>query len=329
MKLRIEKYENHLKEKWDEFVLNDSVNGTFLQSRRFLSYHGNRFLDASILFYKGNDTIAAVVPACTLVEGTKKIFSSHSGSTFGGIIISRQFNNIEHVSAVLDAFEIYLQDVGYDEVILKCTESIFTTGNVEHLHYFLFQRGYTPYYEFNSFIDLMSYDADISANFTAGRRRDYRYSLNQNLTFTKVDSEEGIAAFYHILCKNLQKHNKIPVHSLEELLDFLHIRLCDIVEFYGVFFEGKLVAGSMLFNFQNRIFHTQYLAYSQEYPKLFLMNFLVANLIREAKRRKFQYFSFGISSEEKGKIFNKHLAQFKEGFGAQCGLNITYVKEYK
>ena len=36
--------------RWDDFVLNHSANGTFLQSRRFLSYHPQgRFTDASVM----------------------------------------------------------------------------------------------------------------------------------------------------------------------------------------------------------------------------------------------------------------------------------------
>lgn len=329
MELRIRKYENNLKEKWDKFVFNESVNGTFLQSRQFLEYHGDRFSDASLIIYKGNNMIVAVVPACTLYEGFKKIYSSHSGSTFGGILISRQFNNIEHVDAIMNVFEDYLENEGYDRAVIKCTERIFTKGNTDLLSYFLFQRGYSFYQEFNSFINLSEYRDDISSNFTAGRRRDYHYSLKQGLIFKQIDSEKEIETFYQLLCENLQKHEKVPVHSLEELIEFKNERLKDLVEFYGVFLEGEIVAGSMIFIFQNKVFHTQYLASSQQHLNLYLMNFLITNLIGEAKKRGFQYFSFGISSEEKGTIFNKNLAQFKEGFGAQCGLNITYFKEYK
>ena len=56
------------------------------------------------------------------------------------------------------------------------------------------------------------------------------------------------------------------------------------------------------------------------------MNFLDANLIRVAKERDFEYFSFGISTEEQGKYLNKKLMQFKQGFGGKYGINKTYFK---
>ena len=36
---RFEKYEDSLEEQWDKFITEKSINGTFLQSRRFFNYH--------------------------------------------------------------------------------------------------------------------------------------------------------------------------------------------------------------------------------------------------------------------------------------------------
>lgn len=327
LELRIEKYTKDCKDKWDDFVLNKSANGTFLQTKQFLNYHGDKFQDASLIIYKGNDTIVAVVPACIIYDGKRKVFSSHVGSTFGGIIIGENFYNIEHVDAILTTLEEYLAKEQYEEVCIKCTSEIFSKKNVNLLYYFLFQRGYTSYDEISCYIDFINYKEDITSNFTAGRRRDYKYSLKQELVFRQLQCREEIEKFYDILCENLAKFDAKPVHKLEELIEFKKERLQDIVEFYGVFHEEKMIAGSMVFKFLDKVFHTQYLAADQGYLKMFPMNFLDTNLIQTAKDRGFRYFSFGTSTEEHGKVLNKHLAQFKEGFGTEYGLNRTFVKE--
>ncbi|MBQ6786593.1 MAG: GNAT family N-acetyltransferase [Lachnospiraceae bacterium] len=327
LELRIEKYSDDFKEKWDNFVINKSVNGTFLQSKQFLDYHGERFQDASLVIYKGNDTVVAVVPACTILDGDKKVFSAHAGSTFGGIIIGDSFYNIEHVEAIMTSLEEYLVQENYQEVRMKCTSEIFSKGNVNLLYYFLFQRGYTSYDEISCYIDFENYKDDVISNFTSGRRRDYKYSLKQELTFRELNSREDIERFYAILCENLEKFGAKPVHSLQELVEFKEERLQDVMEFYGVFLEETMIAGSMVFKFADRVFHTQYLAADQNYLKMFPMNFLDTNLIQVAKDKGFRYFSFGTSTEEHGKVLNKHLAQFKEGFGTEYGLNRTFVKE--
>lgn len=47
---KIVNYNGEFEQKWDYFVMNDSVNGTFLQTRRFLNYHPlDRFEDCSLL----------------------------------------------------------------------------------------------------------------------------------------------------------------------------------------------------------------------------------------------------------------------------------------
>lgn len=329
MELRIEKYTSTNKEIWDNFVLNQSANGTFLQSRLFLEYHGERFEDASLIIYKGQGTIIAVIPACIIKEDDHSIFSSHQGSTFGGIVIARQFNNIEHVEAIMNILEPFLIAQGYEEVHLKCTPSIFSMPGNDLLSYFLFQKGFSSYDEISSYIDFQNYQEDITANFTAGKRRDYKYSLKYNLEFHRLNTASEIERFYAILCENLQKFDTTPVHSFEELLDFKENRLKNIIEFYGVFFQEELIAGSMLFNFSNKVFHTQYLAASQHHLKMYPMNYLDTKLIMLAKERGFRYFSFGTSTEQHGKVLNKHLAQFKEGFGTEYGLNRTFVKRYK
>lgn len=326
MEYRVENYNGDLREKWDKFVNCESANGTFLQTRQFLEYHGDRFMDHSLIVYKGNNTIAAVVPACVVLDVEDKIFSAHMGSTFGGIVLDRQCNNIEDVEAVINCLEDYFAAEGYREIQLKYTSEIFAKDNCNLLDYFMFQKGYSEYKELSCYIDFTQYNDDIITNFSSGRRRDYKYSLKSDLVFQKIGNDTEVERFYHILCENLQKFDAVPVHSLSELLDFKNNRLPEITEFYGVYHGDEMIAGSMVFNFHNTVFHTQYLAAKQDYLKMYPMNFLDTNLICEAKNRGFRYFSFGTSTEEHGKVLNKHLAQFKEGFGTQFGINKRYVK---
>ena len=48
---------------WDRFVMQESGNGTFLQTRNFLNYHpAGRFEDASLMVYNEHGGLGAVVP---------------------------------------------------------------------------------------------------------------------------------------------------------------------------------------------------------------------------------------------------------------------------
>lgn len=328
--LTIEQYKEEYEEKWDKFILNNSINGTFLQTRNFLNYHPKeRFLDDSLIIYKGNDTIVAVIPACIIYEGDMKVFYSHLGSTFGGIIINKSFNNIEHVDAIIQALNNYLEDNNYNKIVLKNTSDLFSNGNINLINYFLFKDGYLSYDEISFYINFKEYRDDIISNFSASRRRGYKHSLKNNLEFKKINSSEELELFYSILCSNLEKFDSKPVHTLNELIDFKENRLKDIVDFFGVYLENTLIAGSMVFKFDGKVFHTQYLAADKKYLNLYPMNFLDMNLIKTAKEEKFEYFSFGISTENHGQILNYTLAEFKEGFGTAYSINKTFYKNLK
>ena len=102
MAYEIVKYSSEFEEKWDNFVMKRSMNGTFLQTINFLNYHPeNRFTDFSLIIKKGNEIIG-VIPACDVNIDGSRVFFSHRGSTFGGIILSK--NDIAITSDLLKIF---------------------------------------------------------------------------------------------------------------------------------------------------------------------------------------------------------------------------------
>lgn len=325
--IRVVEYDPSLEGKWDRFVLEASYNGTFLQTRRFLGYHPEgRFREHSLMIYKGSSDILAVVPGCICeAEGMRK-FVSHPGSTFGGLVINEAFYDLDDVEGSLEAFEEYLQAQRFDEAILKQSSRIFCSKPNDLLEYLYFNHGWTASDELSFVIDYDEYDDEVIANFTSSRRRGYRKGEKSGLRFCKLTTDEEIASFYEVLCINLRKFNATPVHTLDELFDLYHHRLADVLEFYGVYCDGVLAAGSMVFKFSKRVFHTQYLASLSEFNSLFPSNYMDGRMIALARDEGFEYFSFGISTEDHGRTLNHDLAKFKEGFGTSYCNNRTFHK---
>lgn len=325
--LTIERYQDSMSNDWDSFINSKSVNGTFLQSRRFLSYHPeNRFEDYSLVIRKGQE-IVGVIPACRLIDGNEVIFFSHLGSTFGGYILSPKYLSINSTVALIGQVDELLKNEGFNSAVLKQTSDIFCKKNTASLEYALQHEGYSSMMELSFVIDFEDYKDPVEMNFTGSRRRDCRYGEKAGCQFIKLSSDDDIREFYSVLRTSLQKYDAKPVHSLEELLDFKNYRLSDVVEFYGVKLNNMLIAGSMVFLF-DKVFHTQYLAADPAYLDVFPMNYLDWNLIRNAKDRGFRYFSFGISTEDHGRVLNSSLASFKEGFGGGHSNNYTFIKHF-
>ena len=152
--LRIEKYQDKLETAWDNFILSKAYNGTFLQTRNFLNYHPkDRFEDYSLIIYKGVSDILAVIPGCIQKKDEKKAFVSHPGSTFGGILVHRQFYNLEHVEAVLEMVEKYLKENEFQQIIIKQPSQIFSKRSNDLIEYFFFQRQWKRYSELSFVID--------------------------------------------------------------------------------------------------------------------------------------------------------------------------------
>ena len=94
---------------WDRFVMHESGNGTFLQTRNFLNYHpAGRFTDASLMVYNEHGGLGAVVPAALRLDGATRIFRSHPGSTFGGPVLRSTYNSAAKSIGILQAVEDYI-----------------------------------------------------------------------------------------------------------------------------------------------------------------------------------------------------------------------------
>ena len=61
------------------------------------------------MIYKGN-TLTACVLGCEWIEEGEKVFFSHKGTTFGGIVIGKQIYNATSINELMDCMEDYLRN---------------------------------------------------------------------------------------------------------------------------------------------------------------------------------------------------------------------------
>lgn len=325
------RYSNLIEGSWDRFVDQDSVNGTFLQSRRFLNYHTpERFSDHSLCILNEKEQIIAAIPACEVITDRGREMISHKGSTYGGIIVHRKHHSIERILEIIAVIEEYLRQNKFDFILLKQTPNIFSRESGDALEFCLRYNSYTEYSELNTYIDLEDYQDNILSNFDQGKRTHVNNCLKECMEFRPLADASEIEAYYGILCRNLEKYGVKPVHSLQELLDFKQNRLVSETGFYGVFHQGCMIAGGMLFYFRSTsTAHTQYLSAEQTLNKLSPISFLYYSVIKEMKARGFRKISWGISTEDLGSKINYGLLKNKESYGSKYSLNRSFFKEIK
>jgi len=328
MSYSFELFDEKNQEKWDAFVMRHSINGLFLQTRKFINYHPkNRFEDCSVMIYR-KSSLVAVCPACVKYEGGQKVFVSHMGSTYGGILICDEINRLELLFELIDSFEKFLLGLGFAEVILKPTMNIFCKTHDDALNFAYAQKGYREFQELNLYIDYTRICRERSfENLSKLKKRQVRKCEMLGMNIRELVTREEIEEFHSILTTNLKKFGKEPVHTIEELIDLKTNRFSEEIFFYGVFMNNQMLAGTMVFIFGNRKqAHAQYLAALNIDNSISPMSYLYYSILDKYAREGFDILSWGIATEHLGESINWGLMRNKEEFGSKHCINRVYLK---
>ncbi|MDD3411852.1 MAG: GNAT family N-acetyltransferase [Eubacteriales bacterium] len=329
--ITVARYQDDQAERWDHFVMELSANGTFLQTRRFLSYHPQgRFADDSRMIYRNQELVAVCPGASGEVDGLRA-FRSHPGSTFGGLVVAPTQLRAPKLVELVGALDERLALDGYRAAELKPTPDLFSRVPDEAMQYALFHAGYREEMEIACWLPLdRPYEA-LRAEFSYNKRYDLKRAEKQGLRAATLDTNDQIREFHALLCLNLQKFDATPVHTAEELLDFHNARLPGEVCFLGVRdAAGALVAGACLFYFaQVNVLHTQYLATDTRITAYAPSSFLYDAVLRAALERGCAGLSMGTCTHEHGRVLNQGLILNKEGYGARHSLNRIYTRRYE
>ncbi len=331
MPYTIQPYTEAHADKWDAFVMQHAMNGTFLQTRRFLNYHPEgRFTDASLMFYNGQEMCAVLPAAAQTVDG-KRMLRSHPGSTFGGLIVGPEMLRAPKLVEMTADLDAYARAQGFEACELKLTSDLFSTLPTDALQYALYHAGYTDEVEIAAWLPVAGKThEELVADYSFNKRYDLKKCDKFGLQLRRIHTQEELKAFYDLLCWNLQKFDAKPVHTLDELVDFHNERLKDEVVFIGVYdAEERMVAGACLFWFaQAKALHTQYLATAPDVKKYVPSTYLYDSVIRTGLELGAEKVSFGTSTHDRGRVLNTGLIQNKEGYGALHSLNRIYTKVY-
>lgn len=290
-------------QQWDDFCAN-SVNATFLHSRRFLSYHGERFKDLSLIIEDGKQWLA-VLPAAEH-PSKSQVVVSHPGITYGGLLHQGRLNGADTLQAFGQICRFYAE-LGYQELFYKAIPLIYPTVPAQDDLYALFRLGAERYR-----CDLSS-SIDLSNRRQASERR--RRALRKaNQAGIVIDNNiNRLAEFWSVLSENLaEKHQATPVHSLAEIQTLIK-RFPDNIQLRCAVQAGQVVAGTLLF-VTSRVLHSQYIASNAAGQEANALDAVFQHCIETAAPGN-RYFDFGISNENDGQVLNEGLYRFKTEFG--------------
>ncbi|MCX7550549.1 GNAT family N-acetyltransferase [Xanthomarina sp. F2636L] len=288
---------------WNHFV-QTSKNGTFLCHRDFMEYHQDRFKDQSFLIFK-DKKLVALFPA----NIKNHIIYSHQGLTYGGLIVGKNAT-FKTIMKVFKSLLETIENLGFEELIIKPTPRIYHTHPSDEVDYLLFKlQAELIRKDLTLVIDTKDPIKISSSN----RKRGLKKAHKNNLI---IKEESDLDLFWNqILKPNLkEKHGVEPVHTLEEI-NYLKSKFPNNIRQFNVYNDNNIVAGTTIFETE-KVAHAQYISANHTKQELGSLDLLFHHLIHDVYESK-PYFDFGICSENGGKQINSGLQSWKESFGAR------------
>lgn len=289
---------------WDALA-GGAPMATFLHTRRFLGYHGDRFADASLLIKQDGRLVGLFPAAVDPADGGSVL--SHPGITYGGVVHAGALRG-EAMLAALTGISDFYRARGFGRLRYKVVPHIYHRRPSADDLYALSRLGAVRYRcDLSCAVDLLNRPAESSR-----RRRSLKKAQRSG-----VEVREGAAfaaRLWEILEDNLgRKYGSKPVHSLGEITHLYSLFPSEI-RFVVAALGDRVVAGVVLFS-SATVTHAQYIASSVEGYEVCALDAVFHHCVGEAGRRGARFFDFGTSNEREGRHLNASLYQFKAEFG--------------
>lgn len=290
---------------WDIFA-KDALQGTFLHSRRFLSYHEDRFRDRSLMLEEGG-ALVGLFPAAEHPTDPGCI-ASHPGITFGGVLHKGALRG-KRMIAAFDEMTSHYAAQGYRSLLYKAVPAFYAKAPADDDLYALFRLGAKVVRR-----DLSS-TIDLENRLPVSQRRRRGVKKGRKSGVTIVNDISQLPEFWPVVEETLaSRHGAAPVHSLDEIT-LLSERFPEHIRCVCATQGGRVIAGTVLF-LAPTAHHAQYIASNPEGRDLSALDLLFEHCIDAAHASGARYFDFGISTEDGGRVLNEGLYAFKSEFGA-------------
>lgn len=312
MSYSIKPYDDSLIKEWNEFLY-QSKNGVFLFDRKYQEYHKERFEDASLMVFKG-EKVVTLFPA----SKNENVIYSHQGLTYGGMVYGNDFKSVDALE-ILTAICDYYKGAGNDQLFYKSIPYIFHKYPAQEDLYALFRLNAELYRR--DIFSVVSLKNPI--HFSETKRQIVRKCEKEQVAIVESTDFTG---FWSLLTEVLARHHASPVHSLQEIAG-LKSKFPTQIRLFLAMQSSELLAGLLMYDY-GTVVHTQYMANSQKGRKLGALDYLNFKLMKEYFADR-EYYSFGSSNEDNGRVLNEGLSMQKELMGGRGIVHDFYKIDLK
>lgn len=305
MSFEIKKYNIDDSITWDEICAN-SINGTFLHTRKFLSYHKDKFEDYSVMIYEHNKCVA-ILPAAR-DPSNETYLNSHPGITYGSLIHTGNIRGNTMITVFHKLKEYYSKE-GFKNIIYKPTPLFYHENSAQDDIYALQILGAKRFRcDVSSTLDLK-----MDLNLSSRRKRGLKNAKKNNTKIT--EDAKYLNNYWEILEENLkEKFKTVPVHSYQEI-NLLRERFPNNIQCIFSLINNEVTAGIIIF-INKKVIHAQYISSNYQGRFNSSLDYVFDYAIKKYRARDYKWFDFGISTKNNGLDLNEGLFKFKSEFGA-------------
>lgn len=280
--------------------------------RNYMEYHSDRFTDHSLMFFS-DDELVALLPAN---EDATQIIS-HGGLTYGGFITGdtmKQHAMLECFSALID----YMKSEGLSSIVYKLIPHIYHRQPAEEDRYALFvNNAVLLKTEPSTVVDLGD-----PLKMPKGRKAQISRARREKVSVEEMTSFDDYRSFIELENMILsQRHETTAVHTPDEIF-MLHTRFPENIRLFAALYEGKMIAGTVIFEYDD-VIHTQYMAADETARRIGALDLCISSVMERYATCK-KWLDFGISTEKAGRYLNDGLISQKESFGGRTNVYQTW-----
>ena len=225
--------------------------------------------------------------------------------SYGGLVLPKQIKLSDALAAFAEILKYYDHN-GFLNLIIKQMPALYHMQPSDEVQYALFVAQ----------AELYRRDAAIClrpSSFAPNENRK-RKIKSANSHHFQIRETENMEPFWNeVLIPNLQiSHGGTPVHSLQEI-QFLKDTFPEHIKQYDIYERENILGGTTLFN-SKKTSLAQYISATPYGKSTDALSALFAHIIKQ-EYSTFDYFSFGHSNEDSGRVLNHTLSYWKESFG--------------
>lgn len=251
----------------------------------------------------------------------KKLFSSFS-APFGGFQYVNEDIKITQIDTALIALENWIKGNHYENIKITLPPVFYNQSFINKQANALFRCNY----ELNTFdLNYQFAVSKLEDNYLTdviwyNARKNLKKSLKNNLSFVKLNSDDGEQS-YKVISQNRSEKGfplRMTWDQIKKTMDVVK------VDFFLVKLEQVNIAAALIFHVAKDIVQVVYWGDLIEYSDLKTMNFLSYNVFKYYKQNNISIIDIGPSTENS--LPNFGLCEFKESIGCDISNKSVFTK---